>query len=112
MFNKAKLWLFNVIKRMADANALCQICEEEPTDCLCVSCHKFVCCECTSGYYADADLCIECRAKITPEEEEEDRMESAAMLAEDCTCGTGGRPCELSDEEHEFIHKYAPAGGV
>ena len=107
MFIKLKRRFFNFIKRMADANTLCELCEEEPSDYICVGCDKHICGACDSGYYSDAELCVKCRATITPEEEESDRKEAAESLAEDCTCGTGGRPCELSDEEHEFLRKYA-----
>jgi hypothetical protein len=82
----------------------CELCGNEQADNICVGCDRRICCMCNSGYYEDAELCTDCRAKITPEEEEEDRKESANYLAVDCTCPNA---CELSDDEHEFVRKYA-----
>ncbi len=107
MFRKVKHFFLDLMKDLVNSYAVCEICGEEPTDSSCISCDRFICSTCTSGYYADADLCIKCRAEITPEEEEKDCKESAEALAEDCTCGTV-RPCDLSAEEHEFLRKYAP----
>ena len=111
MFVKVKLCLIEWakrIKRLADLYDLCEVCYEDGADYICVGCDRHICGICTSDYYRDAELCIKCRAEITPEEEDNDRRESAQTLAEECTCGTGGRPCDLSDEEHEFLKKYAP----
>jgi hypothetical protein len=111
MLRKLKRRLIDLVKRlsrMAQSYDLCELCHEESADYICVGCDRHICGECTTMYYVDAELCTKCRAEITPEEEEQDRKESAETLAEECTCGTGGRPCDLSDEEHEFIRKYAP----
>jgi hypothetical protein len=110
MLSKLKRRLFDFIKRLncyREENDLCELCHEETADYICVGCDRQICGACDSAYYRDAELCTDCRAKITPEEEEQDRRESAESLAEECTCGTGGRPCDLSDEEHEFLRKYA-----
>ena len=110
MFVKVKRCLIEwakKIKRLADSYDKCEVCHEEDAEYICVGCDKHICGACESGYYADEDLCKQCRFKITPEEEEADRKECAESLAEECTCGTVGRPCELSDEEHAFMKKYA-----
>ncbi len=54
------------------AKTMCELCHEEPADYTCVSCEKDICAGCESGYYSDEDLCRECRAAISPEEEAED----------------------------------------
>jgi hypothetical protein len=108
---KIKRCLINFTKRLsrfAQMYDKCEICKEEDADYICVGCDRHICGACDSGYYADVEFCKQCRSKITPEEEEADRKECAESLAEECTCGTGGRPCELGDEKHEFLKKYAP----
>lgn len=57
----------------------CEICREEKSSEICVSCGARICCECESGYYADETLCVKCRTGITPEEEE-DREELSAEI--------------------------------
>jgi hypothetical protein len=111
MLRKLKRHFFNLVKRLnriATQYDLCELCHEEEADYICVGCDRHICAACDSLYYRDADLCTKCRSEITPEEEERDRKESVESLAEECTCGKGGRPCDLSDEEHEFLRKYAP----
>ena len=110
-FTRIKRWVFDFIKRLIEEHDLCGICGDDVGDYLCVGCDRRICGACDSRYYNDAELCTECRKNITPEEEEMDRRESAEDLAEQCTCRTGGRPCDLSDEEHKFMRKYAPVEG-
>jgi hypothetical protein len=87
-----------------NAKDSCELCGNEIADNICVGCDRRICDMCNSGYYADAELCTNCRANLTPEEEAEDRKEAANSLAEECTCPN---PCELSEDEHEFTKKYA-----
>ena len=44
----------------------CELCGNEQADNICVGCDRRICCMCNSGYYEDAELCTDCRAKITP----------------------------------------------
>jgi len=98
-----------------NAKDSCEICGNEIADNICVGCDRRICGMCESGYYSDESLCTECRKDITPEELEEDRKDAANSLAEECTCPKtawlGSEPndstCELSEEEHEYISKYA-----
>jgi len=43
----------------------------------CVGCGHFICYGCDSMFYEDENLCVECRATITPEEEAELAREQA-----------------------------------
>jgi hypothetical protein len=86
------------------AQDTCELCGNEKADYLCVGCERRICMMCNSGYYADAELCKACRKEITPEEEAEDRKDAANDLKEQCTCPNA---CELTDDEHEYIGKYA-----
>jgi hypothetical protein len=82
----------------------CELCGNEQADSICVGCDKRICCMCDSGYYSDVELCTNCRANLTPEEEAQDREEEANSLKHDCTCPAA---CDLSEEEHAYITKYA-----
>ncbi len=86
MTRRIKRWLFGklaILNRWREAHDLCEICHEEQACSICVGCEQRICCECTSGYYADEDLCLACRAQITPEEEEADRLEQIQADMED-----------------------------
>ena len=93
----------------------CELCGNEQADNICVGCDRRICCMCVSGYYEDESLCKRCRHDITPEELAEDQKEAANSLAEQCTCPktawTGSEPndstCELDEEDHAYIAKYA-----
>ena len=54
----------------------CELCGNEQADATCAGCEKRICCMCNSGYYEDAELCMDCRKEITPEEEEKDRRDA------------------------------------
>ena len=54
----------------------CEICGNEMSNYICAGCEKRICCMCNSGYYEDAELCMDCRKEITPEEEEKDRRDA------------------------------------
>jgi hypothetical protein len=93
----------------------CELCGNEQSHYICVGCERRICYMCNSGYYTDAELCTDCRKDITPEELAEDRKDYANDLAEECTCPktawTGSEPndstCELDEEDHAYIAKYA-----
>ena len=92
----------------------CELCKTNEVMSTCIGCNKRICYECESGYYADVELCNECRKEITPEEYADDCRGKAEELAEECTCPeklwTGSEindsTCELTEEEHQFIAKW------
>ena len=81
----------------------CELCGNEQSDYMCVGCQRRICAMCESGYYADENLCSECRKNISPEEEAEDKKEAADDLAKECSCPA---VCELDEDQHAFIAKY------
>ena len=118
MFARLRRWLFSFIERVNHWNVdhdLCELCDTDESQTNCITCGKRICYGCDSRYYDDVELCTECRKNITPKEEEDDRIDHANGLAEQCTCPktmwTGSdlndSTCELSEEEHEYIKKYA-----
>jgi hypothetical protein len=118
MFKRLRRWFYGKIADIAywlGTKDVCELCGDDIADGGCVGCEKRICMNCDSGYYDDETLCKDCRAKITPEEEESDRVEMANFLKTECTCPkqfyTGSEPndstCELSDDEHDHIRQYA-----
>jgi hypothetical protein len=89
------------------AQDTCEICGNELADYLCIGCDRRICLMCDSGYYGDASLCKDCRKDITPEQEAEDCKDAANDLKDQCICPGS---CDLSNEEHEYISKYADKG--
>jgi hypothetical protein len=59
----------------------CEICHEEQVAHLCIGCGRYICYGCDSMFYEDENLCIECRATITPEEEAEMAREQVDLEA-------------------------------
>lgn len=107
MFKRLRRWFYGKIADIAywlGTKDVCELCGEDIADGGCVGCERRICMNCDSGYYDDETLCTDCRAKITPEEEESDRQEQANFLKTECTCPSA---CELSSEEHEFVSQYA-----
>lgn len=108
---KLKHYLFNFIEWLNEwrrEHDLCEVCHESSVETRCYEgCGKRICDNCESYYYEDATICVECRDKITPEQEAEERHEAIVDLMNDCLCGLEGfLTCDLSEEDHDAIAEY------
>ena len=74
--NRLKRWFFEVLRDFLLQHDHCEICSEFEPFYTCISCDRRYCVDCESGYYEDENLCSECRATITPEQEAEDWKEA------------------------------------
>lgn len=111
LFAPIQHWVFNVIEWLEAwrmRHDICQCCYEEPVTQRCYEgCGKRICDNCESYYYEDATICVECRDKITPDEEAEMRKDAIVDLIDNCLCGMEGfLTCDLTDEEHKLIADY------
>lgn len=111
LFAPIRHWVFNLLERLERwrrEHDICEVCHEDAVDTRCSEgCQKRICFNCESYFYSDATICIECRNKITPEDEAEMRKDGVLSLIDDCLCGMEGfLTCDLTEEEHKLITDY------